>query len=224
MKEINLDAAPANATEPVVQTVLLDKSTPNFVDLFTLPFESIAYSGMCSLVPTTTGDQFVSADAEVKIGGEVELPLHLTLENFALLDTIDANLTEEEIADDITSAGLIIKVQNGFPLGIGLNLVFLDVNDNPIFVVDPSANEEYDIEAAPTVNGVVAEGKFAESTLNIELTPDQLTKLNLVNSIQLAVKLRTSNNEAAKIYTDYKINFTLAIRAGMNLNLADLEE
>lgn len=221
---INIDAAPASATEPVVQTIVLDKTTPNFVDLFTLPFESIAYSGTCSLIPVTGGDQFVKSDAEVKIGGEVELPLHLTLENFALVDTIEADLTTDELVEDITSASLIIKVQNGFPLGLGFNLNFLNENEDQIFMVDPSPSSDFDIEAASTTNGVVAVDDLNESTVTIELTADQVVKLNKVKMIEVAVKLQTSNNEAAKIYTDYKINFTIAIKAGVALDLADLED
>ncbi len=220
-KTIDLESA-KDMTTPHYQDIVIDKSTDNFIELLTLPFDQIEYAASGQMNPEGKNgpDQFVAADAEVHIGAEVELPLHITLDGLALQDTIEADLTGEDIAEDIDKVFLLLDVKNGFPMGAQLTFDFWGSN-RWLFKVDPKTNGDYDIEAAPVVDGVVPIGEVKESNIEIELTPDQISNLKNVKEIIVRAEMQTTDNDEVKIYTDYKIGVVVRIRASASLDISE---
>lgn len=112
-------------------TIELNADNSNVVDLFAKKPKALDYD----LDLTIDADEnllgYYTDESSLNIDATVEVPLHLRANDLILEDQIGF----EEIAfDDVEgTAELLVSLRNGFPIGVGVNLYFLDDNGDTLF-------------------------------------------------------------------------------------------
>lgn len=144
---------------------------------------------------------------------EVGLPMAFKTTTAATFsDTTETtfNLPSQDNDDlFILSEGkIIIEYDNGLPLGLDVDLVFLDSLHQQILSL-PLAGETIILNAS----GVDAVSRFASSptagTMQISLTREQLNLLNKTAFLSFSAAVITSNNEEVKVRASDSIRLTV---------------
>ncbi len=112
---------------------------------------------------------YITDSSQYTVTVEVELPLHGTANNFKVRDTFDLNL---QILDSLEALELKIIAENGFPLEIKMDLIFLDENNQPVATIFDKP--ELVVAAAP----VNADGYPVQTTVHTTLIPIEGTLLD----------------------------------------------
>lgn len=237
-EEISLDRDPVDIDYPtsidnreVSSSFTIDKTNSTLPDLISmLPYE-IEYYGSASTNPDgeTAEDNIIFSDSRLIADMEVEIPLEFRIANLQLADTTDnffiSDDPEDENPIDMLEE-LIIEfyVENGFPLGAS---VMMELYDSISMTVLETITTGELLSPAPVdANGRVT----GPSTGNVEIefTPEFLDAAQIADQIIISFTLNTTNNGTTdvKIYSDYNIVFSAAVklRAGINLNLNSEDE
>ena len=136
-KPVDLNLAPFQLQYPVPPTTTdvtasftINKTNSSLPDLMSMPPEKIYFSGS---VKVTTGSTVILPSNSRLTGSlEVEVPLEFNINNLKVSETIDNFLSSDDPESDDFSASemdytrLDITVQNGFPLGLTLELSLYD--------------------------------------------------------------------------------------------------
>ena len=120
-----------------VTSIEINSDNSNVVDLFNKKPKAIDYDVDLTIDPSQGEIGFYTDESNITIDAVVELPLFLRANDLILQDTIGF----DEIAfDDIEGTGeLKLSLINAFPIGVGVNLDFLnDQGDRLFSLVEPS--------------------------------------------------------------------------------------
>jgi len=112
-------------------TVEFTSDNSNVADLFTKKPKAIDYDLEITIDSDENSIGYYTDESSLIIDATVEVPLHLRANDLILEDQIGF----DEIAfDDIEGTGeLLMSLRNGFPIGVGVNLLFLDDNGEILF-------------------------------------------------------------------------------------------
>ncbi len=120
--------------DSVATRIEIDGTNSNVIDLFNKKPSMIDYDLDLSITSgpnPTTG--FYTEDSRIAIDASVELPLLMRANDLILQDTIGF---EEVEFDQIEGTGeLLLSLVNGFPIGVGVNLYFLDEQGQTLFTL-----------------------------------------------------------------------------------------
>ena len=155
---------------------------------------------------------------------EVEVPLEFSINNIQFADTIDNFFSDN--SDNNSSFGpdnlkylkTVIDVENGFPLGISMNMSLYDSKTK----IKKSTINATDIlkPAAVGANGKVTTS--TKSTTSIEVTDTFWNAINSADKVIISFTLNTTDNgtKNVKIYSDYKISFNMSfvVKPDISLN------
>jgi len=205
-------------------TNLIDFNNTNsqLSDLIALNPTEIFYSGTVLSNPAgNTGEiNSISSGTNITIGFEMDLPLHLRIEDAITTDTLTLDFgddSEEESSNDyIESLQLKLHTENEFPLDVDVTILFTDSVSG--LVLD-SLNLEL-LEAAE----VDEEGRTISANIydsNITLDADQIDALFNANRALLDIKMNSydSENIAVRLYTDYE--FIIGVGALVELKIEE---
>ena len=191
-------------------------------DLIAMSPSLITYSG--SVISNPNGNigvlNSISAESNVSIGFEMDLPLHLRIQDAITTDTLALDFADQYednlILDYVDSVILKLHTENEFPLGVDLMILFADSISG--YVLD-----SLDIEL---LNGAEVDeyGRTISANIydsNIELTSGQIDALFNSNRALLEIKMNSYDNQntAVKLYTDYE--FKIAVGAIFELNIEE---
>lgn len=199
-----------------------NNSNSQLSDMISISPSQILYSG--SVLSNPSGDMGVlnsiTNGSDIKIGFELDLPLHLRLEDAMRTDTLDIdfggdndNTTE---ADYVDSVILKLHTENEFPLDIDLMILFTDSVSGLIL-------DSLDVEMLDAAE-VDEDGQTILANIydsNIILNSGQIDALFNSNRALLDIKMNSYDNEntAVKLYTDYQ--FKIAVGAILELNIEE---
>lgn len=199
-----------------------NNSNSQLSDMISISPSQILYSG--SVLSNPSGNMGVlnsiTNGSDIKIGFELDLPLHLRLEDVMRTDTLDLdfggdndNTTE---ADYVDSVILKLHTENEFPLDIDLMILFTDSLSGLIL-------DSLDIEMLDAAE-VDEDGRTILANIydsNIILNSGQIDALFNSNRALLDIKMNSYDNEntAVKLYTDYQ--FKIAVGAILELNIEE---
>ena len=169
---------------------------------------------------------FVTDDSQIDVNFEFILPMWFKADSFALVDTIDLDLSNmEDNADIIEKVNLMLEVSNGLPLDIDFQLYFLDENYN---AVDTLFAENF----RPVISSGIVD--VTASTVNspglktsmIELSNTEIRNLGSVRYGRIRAGLKTPSGSAGellsvKFYTDYHLDFNLSVDIDVKANTND---
>ena len=199
-----------------------NNSNSQLSDLISISPSQILYSG--SVLSNPSGNMGVlnsiTNGSDIKIGFELDLPLHLRLEDAMRTDTLDLDFggdnddtTESDYVDSVI---LKLHTENEFPLDIDLMILFTDSVSGLIL-------DSLDVEMLDAAE-VDEDGRTISANIydsNIILNSGQIDALFNSNRALLDIKMNSYDNQntAVKLYTDYQ--FKIAVGAILDLNIEE---
>ena len=199
-----------------------NNSNSQLSDLISISPSQILYSG--SVLSNPSGNMGVlnsiTNGSDIKIGFELDLPLHLRLEDAMRTDTLDLDFggdnddtTESDYVDSVI---LKLHTENEFPLDIDLMILFTDSVSGLIL-------DSLDVEMLDAAE-VDEDGRTISANIydsNIILNSGQIDALFNSNRALLDIKMNSYDNQntAVKLYTDYQ--FKIAVGAILELNIEE---
>lgn len=159
---------------------------------------------------------FLVPDTRVNVNIKATLPFQLNSGSYYLFEdsvtSISETLSNQINKIDfknIDSTFLILKIQNGWPIGCTIDLSFLDAAYQKI---STEFNSSFQIESGKVdENGTVLPGKQRHQILKIILTPQQLEDLKKTKSMHFKFKIAGKNDSKINITTNDKIKIDVAV-------------
>lgn len=183
---------------------------------------------------------FASHGAQAKATIKLDVPLDMELYNFTLTDTIqdvDFDLSTDDVEDVNPQATLLLRFKNGFPLDIRVQAYLYDSTLmtagedallDSLFVDQDNLNEAYPYllhAASPDASGRVDQTALTwDDLLTFKFDVDRFDNLAQTKYIIIKGKIGTKDaqgspdigNHTVKIYSDYKLDFKMAVKAGVS--------
>ena len=219
---ISLDGPSINAVGQVSTITNFTNSNSQLPDFIAMSPSQILYSG--SVLSNPSGNMGVlnsiTNGSNIEIGFEMDLPLHLRLEDAMRTDTLALDFGDEN--DDtsgpeyVDSVILKLHTENEFPLDIDLMILFTDSLSGLVL-------DSIDVELLDAAE-VDEEGRTISANIydsNIVLNSGQIDALFNSNRALLNMKINSYDNQntAVKLYTDYE--FKIAVGAILELNIEE---
>ena len=211
-------------------TISLDRTTTNISDFLAYLPNRLEYNlKAVSNPPTPSGDtiyNFVTDESRIDVDFEFILPLWFTADNFAFVDTIEADLEGvAEEADIIEKVTMMLEVANGLPVDIDFQVYFVDSLYNPVDtlfdnnsqpIIAAGITELDDTYTPPSLRVTTPNNKISV----VELTGDDIVNLETVKYGIIRAGLKTpgdpGSQDPALFYSDYSVSFNLSV--GVNVS------
>ena len=219
---ISIDGPSINAVGQVSTITNFTNSNSQLPDFIAMSPSQILYSG--SVLSNPSGNMGVlnsiTNGSNIEIGFEMDLPLHLRLEDAMRTDTLALDFGDEN--DDtsgpeyVDSVILKLHTENEFPLDIDLMILFTDSLSGLVL-------DSIDVEMLDAAE-VDEEGRTISANIydsNMVLNSGQIDALFNSNRALLNMKINSYDNQntAVKLYTDYE--FKIAVGAILELNIEE---
>jgi hypothetical protein len=207
---INVNA-PATMGQTATTSVELNTSNTSNLSSIISPVPKYFYFEVDALSnpngPSTLN--FAEDVSSLKVKAEVELPLEGFAYGFSIKDTVDFNLA---LGDDFEITHLMLRmiVDNGFPIGVGTQLRFMDANYNTLF--STFSQVEYLVQPA-LVDGNGKVNQRTKKINDITLNESQLALINQVKFIEIYGESQTlngPNQQVVKLFDSYTIYVKLS--------------
>ncbi|MBL4624106.1 MAG: hypothetical protein JKY42_03055 [Flavobacteriales bacterium] len=160
--------------------------------------------------PAAASQIFVLDTSKIKFDAEIELPMHGTIKNFTMIDTVGLDLG----LDNVVSLTLTTRIRNGFPLEFDITFYALEWDTiNFVYNLTDSAYTGGNILIAES--GVLDGNGRVTSKLETEtdIILDEFQTRNFANAGRMIIKAvaSTTNNGTTnvKFYSDYELEFKI---------------
>lgn len=209
---ININRAQETYSVPEVNYSYYQKqintTNSNIDELIEVLPDQLTYQGNLTINPLgniSGSNDFLFKKYPLKAKLNVEMPLSLIANNLTLVDTVDFNLSEENVKN-IIDGNLFVYADNGYPFDADLTLDLLDDNNQPFKQIRLINNR---IEAA-SVNALLKVETPKMSVVVVPLSATDISELTLAKKMKLTVAFTTTAQpEYLKIYDEYKIDVKL---------------
>ena len=210
-------------TVTTTEKIFSTTTHPDLTKIFTVKPNKFEYDASLIINPTNdpSEDLFISKDSKVETLLEGDFYLHGYLRGFTHTDTIpDIDLSDGETDGKVKEATIRFIFENGMPLELGIDILFLDKDNN---VVDQELNN-IKIESASVDNNgysIATTNKIVDLVLNADRMANISTK---VNKIVLVSKLETTGAQVSKnvhIRPQDKMKIIIGVRVKGDVNLND---
>jgi len=191
-------------------------------DMISISPTQIQYSG--SVLSNPNGNigviNSITSGSDIKIGFELDLPIHFRLEDVTRTDTLDLDFSSENNdmsgSDYVDSVILKLHTENEFPLDVDLIILFTDSVSGLVL-------DSLDVQILDAAE-VDEDGRTISANIydsNITLDSGQIDALFNSNRAILDIKMNSYDHEntAVKLYTDYQIK--IAVGAIFELNVEE---
>ena len=206
-------AAPVNFGES--ETTMLELNSDNTTNLASVITPVPKYfhfeaNGISNPDGPTSTLNFIEDTSKFRINAELELPLEGFAYGFTLEDTVEFSFTED--IEEISSVLFRIIVDNGFPVDLFTEIVFVDDNYNELFQLTDGTET---IVASGLTD---QDGKVTSSTEKITdliISQDNMPFLGQAKHIILRAEAQSLNGpdgEVVKFYDDYRISVKLGMQ------------
>jgi len=210
-------SSPSVMGESASSLIQLDKSNTNNIESIVTPTPKyFYYDAIMNLNPGGSNGNlnFIRNDSELRLKGEVELPLEGYAYGFTLRDTFDFDVSNDDLdnAEAIEYVMFRLGIDNGFPVNIDGQVVFMDENYNVLFTAF-DAQEDLTLSAMTDANGRVTQS--TKKVTDILLNKEQIELLKDVVYFELIGNGETKNGtqeEVVQFFDDYKMNIRLGVQ------------
>lgn len=164
---------------------------------------------------TTNTSNFFDTNASIDIEVQAELPLHVTIKSLRFepdafeIDTKDF----KDLEKNINTLTLEVFTKNTIPLNGNIKIQFITIKEG-IETVEFIKNIENMIDGAPVNRDGFSTNTLAtvsENIKKINLTLEEIKKLNKVTHIKAVITFNTTNKEAVKIQSTDIVTFNMAL-------------
>lgn len=207
---------PSNQGDSVTSIITMDASNSNINELINATPKSIISNTVVvvNADSTITNNNFISSSSKISVSTEITLPLEGYAGGWIMGDTIPFDFKVDELFSsetDIDSAIIKFSTTNGWPVEVNFTLELLDSNMN---LLSSIADGELVLQSATLdANGKVIEESEQKVTL-LGCDESCVDNLNQTKFVILLVTAGTSgfdNQQSVKIYSDYKLQFSMAL-------------
>ena len=153
---------------------------------------------------------FITDESKLKIRTEVELPLEGSAYGFEVKDTVEFNFNED--VSQLETVMFRLNIDNGFPVDLKAQIVFLDQNHLPVFTV---FNTPESLVTAALVNSIGRVNQRTTKITDIHLSAAQIALLPNVKHLLIRAISQTLNGpsgQVIKLYDDYTLNLKLGLQ------------
>ncbi len=215
----------AQKGQTINSTKVIDKSNSSIAQMLNIAPKQIAFGGKAKINAAGFNGytDFIRKGSGIVVGYEIQMPLSLKTGNLKIEKTIENVLFKIENdslkesvfgTDSIEYVDLVLRVDNGMPFELGLNMLFADKDT---IVMDTIAAGSLMQSAIPDLNGRTQKNTVSYCTIRI--TEEKLLairKKNLTKMVvQLNLKTYNNGNEVVKIYSDYISKIGLSAKVKM---------
>ncbi len=209
---------PENRNEIAKKTQTVDRTNSNIKEAFAELPRGLAYHFGFSLNSTANDTSFVTDQSKISIDLETELPLEGRFA-ITLQDTMKVDFGS--ISDNLEELRMLIKTENTFPIDAGLQIYFLDKNEETIRdesgePVGLFAGEARLLTAAPIINSSTGETKAIDVDMPLAATISngKYKLLENTKSLLISVNLNSMSEQDnyIKLYAFYNIRFSMAMQ------------
>jgi len=153
------------------------------------------------------------------VDAELELPLEGYAYGFTFSDTIPFTFSETiENIENIESLMIRINVDNGFPVELLSQVIFLDSNNVTLFDL-MDAPENVIESALIDANGRVNQNTLKITDININETKiEQISEARYIVVNAVSQSLDGNNGTVVEFYDDYKLNVKIGMQVQGKLN------
>ncbi|MDR1973649.1 MAG: hypothetical protein LBQ31_03130 [Bacteroidales bacterium] len=165
--------------------------------------------------PTDLGysQNVLDRDANVAFDFDMDVPMHFSMDNYDLSDTIPFNVLSPEIIKVIRELNLKMIVKNAFPIDADISVQFLDSVYNPIITV---------------YAGKIAGGELGTDfhvvrpevqNMSLDLLGEDAAKLKDVRHVSIISEFDTKDNGEVKIFAGSEKEGYISMKAGVRVKL-----
>jgi hypothetical protein len=192
-------------------TQVVGKTNSKIVDFASIAPNKITCAGavLTNVGHTSSETQFIRAQSAMSVNMSMDLPAGFYAESFSLIDTFEFGL---DMFNDFKQANIIGHVDNGFPFGTKINMVFLDSSNK---AVDSVAVSSLLMSSVTDANGRTIQRGISKFELPFNEARIAILNRNKVNKIKLVSTLSTENQggKVVRIYSDYDLKISLGVIA-----------
>lgn len=208
----NLDRAtePSPGAQPVPGrlTINLDKNNSNIQDLVEIFPSHMAFAMeayMNGSTPSPIFDQFLNTNYGIEANLQAVIPLHLSLNDIALQDTMDFEYISVDKDWRMKSGDLILKAENSFPFQANVDIVLFNNGGIPIDTLFSS-----DAVAAADVDANQRSVGPKSSTVKYSIQGSKLRSLQNTHFMIFKTSFNTDPQSGmVKIYSDNYLDLQL---------------
>lgn len=202
----------------ITGTVEFNKSNSDIVQFFALPpTKSITYNGNIKLNPNGSPPlnelNYIRTASNISFDLEVDVPVAFSSTGVLMTDTM---AFDGKNLDNLISAELNIKTNNGIPLGVDIELNFIDSLKGTVY--------------GPPVKSIVLDaakvddtGKVTGSTIanhSVILSDTQLVQYRQANAIQVKATVYSpeKGTKPARLNVSNEVSINVGLKAKVDLN------
>lgn len=198
-----------SASEIRKTTQIVDKTNSKIVDFAALAPNKITCAGtvLTNVGHSSNETQFISSKSAMSVNMSMDLPAGFYAESFSLVDTFEFGV---DMFNNFKQASIIARVDNGFPFGTKINMVFLDTANK---AVDSVAIDNLLMSSVTDANGRTIQRGISKFELPFNEARIATLNTSKVKKIKLVSTLSTENqgNKVVRIYSDYDLKISLGI-------------
>ncbi len=211
---------PLSPGSSAITEIKLDSTNSNMADVISAMPNHLSFGAIYETITTPPVSYDINPATIDSVKLKIEVPLDLRITNLVLADTSAADLTSGLGKDTsaVTSIGINLIVQNGFPFSLAAKIYFADENYAILDSVVNIDNKEIIIPTGITVAGKVTQS--TESINSIQIENGKMANLLKAKYIITKITFNTSNagtGETVKLYSDYKIGLKIGARIKLKL-------
>ncbi len=198
--------------------LLLGGDVAGVVEFVSLPPSDFMFESFTIMNPQgdTGPPNFITSGSRLNVDMEIDLPLEIQMTNMVLTDTIGIDI----VTDNIESLFLDMDAENGFPLGLSVDLSLYDSVRN---VVLHTFEDIVRMKAATVQeNGFVVPGSATTAAASIEISGSTADLLGQAGHMIITARIDAGEHDSRqvplKFQTTNSFDFRIKIRANLNIN------
>lgn len=169
-------------------TISINRDNSNIADIIAFLPTELSYQFEGSVEPQASSiEQFVLDTSQVIGSYSIKLPLSGRVEEIRSSKEFEFDGSDLDV---LKQTKIVLRTTNGLPLTVGVELVFLDINNTPIDTLFSGSN----FLNPGTVDGEGFVISKTESTVEAEITAEDIKKLQSTKKIRMISILNTGIN------------------------------
>lgn len=212
--------SPATMGQSSISMLELNTSnTANLSSIISSVPKYFVYSG--NVISNPNGNtpplNFITDQSKLNIRTEVEMPLEGFAYGFEVKDTLDFEFKED--LSQLESVMFRLNIDNGFPVELKTQVVFMDENYTPLFT---AFNTPESVILSASVDNTGKVNQRAKKITDISLNSSEIANMANVKYILINAVSQTFNGpsgQVVKLYDHYTLDFKLGIQVQGKINL-----
>lgn len=211
---------PQSLGDSAVSLVTLNKQNTNIFDIIPQRPTRISYLATCTTNPDQDpeANNAISYDSRLQYSLDFDLPLDVRVQDVELENTVELDLEQMDIGQEIDSVLIQLIIENEFPINGLAQIYFLNQEGDTLTDLFETPQLQSVFEAAP------AEGEFATTNIQIKLTQDKADKVFESTEVVIKSVFDTFQSDQTDSYVKIYDHYQVRIKAGALVSVNSTQE